>query len=58
MNPDDVLLWTDGFWCFREEFGPDFLRDDSFRVLPRDSDEWHGCTSQPGPPAHSGGTGS
>jgi len=39
MNPDDVLLWPDGFWCFQEELSPAFLRDDTYRVIPSGSEE-------------------
>ena len=39
MNPDDILLWPDGFWCFREELGPRFLRKDNYRVILCGSDE-------------------
>ena len=46
MNPQDILLWPDGFWCFREEFSPQFLRDDDYRVVPHKSDEWSGLAGQ------------
>ncbi len=39
MNPDDILLWPDGFWCFREELDPRFLREDNYRVVPSGSDQ-------------------
>jgi len=39
-NPDDILLWPDGFWCFRKEFSEEFLRQDDYRVILRHSDEW------------------
>ena len=39
VNPEDVLLWPDGFWCFREELSPAFMREDTYRVVPYDSDE-------------------
>jgi hypothetical protein len=39
MNPDDILLWPDGFWCLREELNPEFMRDDEYRVLPASSNE-------------------
>ena len=44
MNQGDILMWTDGFWCFREEFNDGFLRDDNFRVVPINTDEWHVIT--------------
>ena len=40
MNPHDILLWPDGFWCFREELDQNFLRDDNYRVILRYSNEW------------------
>ena len=42
MHPEDILLWPDGFWCFREEFSPLFLREDDYQVVPHRSDEWSG----------------
>jgi hypothetical protein len=39
MKPDDILLWQDGFWCFREELDPKFLRNHYYRVIPCDSEE-------------------
>lgn len=41
LDPLDRLLWPDGFWCLREELHPHFLRDDSYRVIPHLSQEWH-----------------
>jgi len=40
VNLNDILLWRDGFWCFREELSPDFLRDDNYREIVFSSDEW------------------
>jgi len=40
MNPDDILLWPDGFWCFRMDLREEFLRDDKYRVIVQQSDEW------------------
>ena len=40
MNPDDIFLWPDGFWCLRQEHSEQFLRDDSYRVIPHLTDEW------------------
>jgi hypothetical protein len=39
-NPDDILLWPDAFWCFRKEFSKGFLRQDDYRVIQHNSDEW------------------
>ena len=40
MNSQDILIWPDGFWCFREEFSESFLRDDKYRVVETTTDEW------------------
>jgi hypothetical protein len=40
VNPEDLLLWADGFWCLREELCQAFLRDDNYRVILHRSDEW------------------
>lgn len=45
MNPNDILVWSDGFWCFCEELSPSFLRDDGYRVVPAGSDEARAITS-------------
>lgn len=47
MNPKDIFSWPDGFWCFREEFDPKFLRDDSYRIFGVKSAEWKACTERP-----------
>ena len=39
-NPADILLWPDGFWCLREEFNQNFLRDHNYRVIVHGCDEW------------------
>jgi hypothetical protein len=44
---DDIFVWPDGFWCLREEFRPDFLRDNTYRVILRDSNEWLRISARP-----------
>jgi hypothetical protein len=39
MNPDDILLWPDGFWCFRDELNPEFMRTDEYRLIPASTNE-------------------
>ncbi len=36
----DILKWPDGFWCFREEFRMDWFRDNDYRVIRIETDEW------------------
>jgi len=40
VDSNDIFLWRDGFWCFREELSPAFLRDDDYREIVFSSDEW------------------
>lgn len=50
MHPENILLWPDGFWCYREELRPEFLRDDSYRVIVHHSDEWEVMRATPALP--------
>jgi len=40
VNPEDILLWPDAFWCFREEYSPEMGRDAGYRVILHHSPEW------------------
>ena len=40
MHPEDIIIWPDGFWCFREEFCADFLRDNNYRIVEHSADKW------------------
>ncbi len=40
MYPDNILLWPDGFWCYRDELSPDFMRDEDYKVVLHHSDQW------------------
>jgi hypothetical protein len=33
MESDDILLWRDGFWCFRNELDPRSWRNDHYRQI-------------------------
>ena len=48
MREQDILLWPDGFWCFRSELSDDFLRDYQYRVVRYDSKQWHELCSSRG----------
>ena len=40
MHPDDVFVWPDGMWCFRDEL-PDFShKSDDYRVINAGTDDW------------------
>jgi len=40
MPPEDLLIWPDGFWCFREELRENMLRGGDYRVVLEGSEEW------------------
>ena len=40
MPPEDLLIWPDGFWCFREELRENMLRGGGYRVVLKGSEEW------------------
>jgi len=46
MNPDDILVWPDGFWCFRNEYHPSFLRSTDYREVAHLSAEWETLNAQ------------
>ena len=47
MNNGDILLWPDGFWCFRDEYRKKILRGENYRVLEKNGPEWLVTSSQP-----------
>lgn len=47
MNTNDVFVWNDGFWCFREEYSQEFGRSNNYSVLLHDSDKWVAHTREP-----------
>lgn len=41
MSPDDILVWPDGEWCYREELEDmGRSRSDDYVALPDGSVEW------------------
>ncbi len=50
MDSNDILVWSDRFWCFREELCPEFLRGDNYREILCSSDEWSRFISARQPP--------
>jgi hypothetical protein len=47
VDPLDVFVWPDSFWCYREEFDPAMLRDDNYRVIGTATEEWFIVTRTP-----------
>ncbi len=35
-----MFLWPDGFWCFRHEFNPGFLRNTDYQIVVHLTDDW------------------
>jgi hypothetical protein len=40
MLRDEILVWPDGSWCYRKQFGDNLMRGSAYRVVLRDSEEW------------------
>ena len=45
MSANDIMIWPDTFWCFRAEYGPEFLRDDGYRIVFPTEPEWLAITN-------------
>ena len=41
LNPRDIFLWADGYWCYREDFYQQLRQVYSYRLLLTGSPEWH-----------------
>jgi hypothetical protein len=46
VNPHDIFVWPDAFWCFREEYRPAWLREENYRVVEAGSEEWFTVTRE------------
>jgi len=51
-HPDDVLLWSDSFWCYRHEHCDEFKCDELYREVLRFSEEWNKVLNSPFPPTY------
>ena len=40
LNDDDILMWPDGFWCYRGDLLECAKRDYSYRVLEHQCEQW------------------
>jgi len=42
MPSDHILLWPDGFWCFRKELAEtdNLMRGSQYRIVLQGSEEW------------------
>jgi hypothetical protein len=38
--PNDILLWRDGYWCYRKEFCPFTKPNFQYEVIPEKSVSW------------------
>ena len=39
-STEDIFLWPDAFWCFREEYSTEMGRDAGYCVILHHSPEW------------------
>lgn len=37
---EDIFVWADGTWMFREDYGDSIWMSDDFCVIKVDSEEW------------------
>jgi len=54
-SPTDILLWQDGFWCFRAEFAPHIKPDFNYEVITAYSPRWLKLIEKRALPPHLGG---
>jgi len=47
MLEQDILLWPDGYWCYRFELCDGFTRDYPCRVVEYKSEKWLTLTQSP-----------
>lgn len=40
ISSDDILVWPDGTWCFRQFLHEYAYMSDDFRVIPDGTHEW------------------
>ena len=43
---EDIVLWCDGTWCYREELEEMTHMSDDFIVIPVRAEEWDKITSE------------
>ena len=47
FNPQDIFLWPDGYWCYREEFYRQPRQAYTYRLVRMESAEWHSMRDYP-----------
>ncbi|QGH45257.1 SIR2 family NAD-dependent deacetylase [Bacteriophage Eos] len=40
LSQEDIMLWADGTWCFRDELEEMTHMSDDYKVLLENSTEW------------------
>lgn len=41
MNPDDIILWADGTWCFATDLNGMGWKSDDYERIAFDTPRWH-----------------
>jgi len=39
-DPNDILIWSDGYWCFRSEYEKQARQDYSYHLIYVNTREW------------------
>lgn len=42
---EDIIMWPDGSWCYREQLSEYNYMSDDYRIIPFDSIEWNAVNS-------------
>ena len=46
MDPDDIVLWADGFWCFAAGLHEFAHRSDDYVRIEVDSPSWQALVTE------------
>ena len=47
FSTQDIFLWPDGYWCFREDFYQQPRQAYTYRLVRMESAEWHAMRGYP-----------
>lgn len=43
-DPEDIAVWPDGEWCFRDELGDYGWKSDDYEIVAFGTPRWHDVT--------------
>ena len=44
MNPDDIVIWPDAYWCFASELSEHNHRSDDYQIVRVNTAKWQELT--------------